>query len=154
MGLAWIVGYGVIGCVFMGVAQVMGVAEDWDVVGSGYERVVVASMAVDIYRNKNLLRIFKAIAEGPIYAGELKRRLGVASGTVHYHLKRLVEAGLVTAYRGIDGRRRFYVLTQRGMKVLEKIREIEEAEEKTRTRAKAREKAREITWVGYGWRRL
>lgn len=57
------------------------------------------------------LRLLSLIAAGgcrPISAGELVEPLGVGQPTVSHHLKKLVDAGLLT--RSPDGRRAFYAV--------------------------------------------
>ena len=138
--------------------------DEWEEIESESEKEVgvLASeevLAAEILSNPKLLAVFLKLGVRPCAAKELVgvaileeqergysrslERKKIPQSTAYRLLKRLIEAELVEACRGIDRRKRYYKLTELGEKVLDKVVEVIKSALKQRLRGKKLE-AREF----------
>lgn len=61
--------------------------------------------------------IFTSIKIRGISLNDIAEKLGYPKSSVHYVLKKLLRAGLITKFRGLDARRAYYFFTIRGLRV-------------------------------------
>jgi len=138
--------------------------DEWKEIESESEKemgVLVSEevLAAEILSNPKLLAVFLKLGVRPCATKELVgaaileeqergysrslERKKIPQSTAYRLLKRLVEAELVEACRGIDRRKRYYKLTKLGEKVLDKVVEVIKSTLKQRLRDKKLE-AREF----------
>ncbi|RLE86702.1 MAG: hypothetical protein DRJ96_06560 [Thermoprotei archaeon] len=79
-------------------------------------------LAAEALTNRRLLTLLLMLASGPKYASSIAEV--IPHSTAHRLLRKLEELGVVASYKGVDGRRRYYKLTERGEAVLNNVTRV------------------------------
>lgn len=88
--------------------------------GRGGAGIDFRIMAMEVLGSRRLLIVFSELAAGPVCSYTLVRR--EKTSYIYKVFKRLSSLGLVEYAVGLDRRRRYYVLTEKGLEVLKIVR--------------------------------